>query len=363
MDTLRLEVTRIGHDEFFSWPNARRFEENTGAIVGAGTISTGEYSSHAASVFVNPATQTQFAGEESYRGHVAMKYDFRLASFASGWTLTYAAKSTVVASYGSFWADRDTLDVIGLEAHADQIPAGFPVTSTTSQIEYATVRIGETAVHLPQSAQLLVGVPDGEDRNLVEFSQCRPYTTESVIRFDDASPTRGTQVAPQEAALAPNLAIALQLSLPIDSKTSLEGDMIRARVAADVRAQHQVIISKGALVRGRIRRLERYSDPVPHFIVGLEFVEIEDGSKLWIFRARLDRVDPIPGLSWMLSTKHSENLMLFGNGGPLDALSQRLTGESVYTIDLPGVGSFFMQGDQFRLPQGLNMLWRTVAEK
>jgi hypothetical protein len=365
VDTLRLEVTRIGHQEFYSWPNARRFEENSGEIVGAGTISTGEYSSHAFDVFANSATQIQFVGEESYRGHVALRYDFRLASFASRWTLTYAGRSGVVASYGSFWADRNTLDVIRLDDYADQIPAALPITSTTSQIDYATVRIGETAVHLPQSAQLRVGVPDGEDRNVIEFSQCRPYATESVIRFDDAGPTieSASRTAPQDITLAPNLTLALQLSQSIDSKTSLEGDTILARVAADVREHRQVIISKGALVRGRVRRLERYSDPVPNFIVGLEFVEIEEGEKHWIFRARLDRVDPIAGLSWMLSTKHGETSLSVETGDPRFPKVQRVVGERFDIADLPGVGTFFVQGEQFRLPQGLNMLWRTVPEK
>ena len=361
VDKLRLEVTRIGDDEFYSWPEARRFEGNVDDVVHGGAISTGEYSGHAINAFANPATQIQFSGRETYKGHVSLKYDFQLASFASGWRLNVDGKSGIVAVNGSFWADAESLDLLRLDSHAEDIPPELPITAASSRIDYAIMRIGETAVVLPESAQLQLAEPDGEDRNQVEFSQCRPFTAQSRIYFGAAPPP--TESAPariEETVLPPSVSLALELTQPIDSETSFEGDAIKARVSTDVKYRGKVLIAKGATVRGRLRRLERYSDPVEHFIVGLEFVEIESSAKRWIFRGLLDRIDPLPGLSWVLSTKRGEMRLTSGRGGPLDMPYQVIRGEKLYTADLPGVGTFFLEGTQFRLPVGLHMVWHTT---
>jgi hypothetical protein len=358
VDTLRIEVTRIGQAEFYSWPGARRFEDDASDIVRSGTISTGEYSGHAATIFSNPATQIHYSGEETLKGHRALKYDYRVASFASGWTLRYAEQSGMVAAYGSFWADAETLELLRIELHADGIPANLPFKAVLSQIDYAKVRIGDADVVLPQSARLLLSRRDGESRNQVEFSQCRPYATKSAIRFD-AEPEMESAQPPgiDELFLAPNISLSMELTQAIDSQSAAEGDVITARLSADAKLKNQVMVPKGALVRGRIRRLERYADPVPHFIVGLEFVEIDSGSKRWIFQCHLDQIDPVPGLSWVLSTKTAHTF----EGGRGQATFYTFQGETLYTAEVPGAGTFFLQGTRFRLPEGLHMLWRTFS--
>jgi hypothetical protein len=53
------------------------------------------------------------------------------------------------------------------------------------------------------------------------------------------------------------------------------GDRITASIEAPVSNHGAVLIPKGALLLGRIRRLERQSDLRPHYLVGLEFTDIE----------------------------------------------------------------------------------------
>lgn len=258
VDTLRIEVAHVGREELYSWPQARHFSPAIGDIIGSGTISTGEYSGHAYNVFVNAATQIRFAGYENYKGRPALKYDFRLASFASGWTLTFAGKSAQVSAYGSFWADANTLDLLRLDWNADEIPPDLPFTAVVSRVEYARVQIGDTVTLLPQSAELLTGLrdiehrnskpgssnghadvyetfPDGQNRNDVEFSQCRPYTTQSEVHYDaDPADSISAPRGVEEAALPSNLSIQLELTELVDSKSAREGDLIHARLAADV---------------------------------------------------------------------------------------------------------------------------------
>jgi hypothetical protein len=105
------------------------------------------------------------------------------------------------------------------------------------------------------------------------------------------------------------------------------GDLITATLQWEVRHQNKSLVPKGALLKGRIRRLEKYSAPTPHFIVGLEFSELEFDGRHARFFGQLKRIAPVPGLS-----------------------------------SAPSVATFFIQGTRFRLPQGLQMLWQTIKE-
>ena len=54
------------------------------------------------------------------------------------------------------------------------------------------------------------------------------------------------------------------------------GTLIDGVVEKNVAAKKgAVLIAAGSPVRGRIRRLEHYRDPFPHFVVALEFTEVE----------------------------------------------------------------------------------------
>ena len=365
VDTLRVEVTRIGQEESYSWPGASRFSDSIRDIVDSGTISTGEFSGHAVNVFDNSASQIRYVGEEPLKGRPALKYGYRIAAFASGWKLTYAGQSAVVAESGSFWADPDTLDLVRLVSDAEQIPLELPITSARSQVDYAKMQVGDAGLVLPQSALVLTSNHIAENRNEVEFSQCRPYLTESSIRFDDAPPTENPKPAGMEdLQLAPGISISMELRRPI-SESAVEGDPVIAGVSADARFKNQVVIPKGALVRGRIRRMERYLKPVPHFIVGVEFIAIEAAPRRWIFHGSLERIDPVPGLSWFLSIGHareSRPQLLDPHNGLMEWTWSSYKAETVYSADAPGTGTFFMQGTRFRLPAGLHMTWRTLAD-
>ncbi len=365
VDTLRVEVTRIGQEESYSWPGASRFSDSIDDIVHSGTISTGEFSGHAFNVFSNSASQIRYAGGEPLKGRPALKYNYTIAAFASGWKLVYAGQSAVVAESGSFWADPDTLELVRLVSKAEQISPEFPITSASSQVDYAKMQVGDSGLLLPQSALVLTSNRNGENRNDVEFSQCRPYLTESSIRFDDAGSAEVPKPAAEEdLQLAPGISIAMELTQAI-SESAVEGDPVTARVSSDARLKNQVVIPTGALVRGRIRRMERYSNPVPHFIVGVEFIAIEAPPRRWVFHGTLERIDPVPGLSWFLSIgegRESKPNFLDSHAGLMEWTWSSYKKETVYSGEAPGTGTFLVEGTRFRLPEGLHMTWRTLGD-
>jgi hypothetical protein len=138
------------------------------------------------------------------------------------------------------------------------------------------------------------------------------------------------------------MVLKLELTRPIDSKTAIEGDLIEARLGEAVKRKNGMPIPAGAPARGRIRCLETYDTPRPHFIVGLEFTEIEFDGNRAAFTGALDHVDPLPAITWNLGSSKT----------------RRTPGD---IPDLPGVGTFFVDGSHFELATGFKMIWRIVA--
>jgi hypothetical protein len=336
VDLLHLEVTQVGDKELYSEQGGRRFEERVTDLVRNGMISTGQFTLAARSVFLGPSTQIQYAGEQGWKGRRVLKYTFKIPQFSGGWTLNFGGQSFTVGSSGSFLADAQSLDIVRLDKSADDIPPDLTFSQVSTLVDYAKVQIGGASVLLPQSGEVILARQDEELYvNHVEFSQCRAYRASSSIRFDEAGP------APiEEVGLPANLEVSLILDQPIDSVKSVAGDLVTARVESDVKAKGQVLIPRGSLVHGRIRQLETVSSPRPHFVVALEFSEIEIGNKRAIFSARLDQIESLPG------------------SGPQAGQIEMARG-----AELPGVGVFSVDSPAVRFDAGLRLRWRTVDLK
>jgi hypothetical protein len=108
-------------------------------------------------------------------------------------------------------------------------------------------------------------------------------------------------------------------------------------------------------VRGRIRRLEHYTDPFPHLIVGLEFTELELEGIRYRFYADLVEIGAIPGVEQTLHTPYQATEWRSPGTWGL-----RQTSETVWTYSLPGVATFFFHGDKLDLPAGFRTVWKTL---
>jgi hypothetical protein len=99
-----------------------------------------------------------------------------------------------------------------------------------------------------------------------------------------------------------------------------------------------VLIAAGSPVRGRIRRLERYADPFPHFVAALEFTEVELRGIRHRFYADPIEIEPVAGVEQLLSVPHNaETRDLIGGGSLVTSKS-----ETLWLPDLPGVAVFFL---------------------
>jgi hypothetical protein len=116
-----------------------------------------------------------------------------------------------------------------------------------------------------------------------------------------------------------------------------------------------VPIPAGSPVRGRIRRLERYTDPFPHFIVALEFTEVQLQGIRHRFYADVVEIESIPGVEQTLSSLDTTEVWNLQNGGQ----GVKRTKETLWLPSLPGVAVFFFRGAKLDLPRGFRTVWKT----
>ena len=349
VDMIRLEVAQVDNKELFSWPGGGRFEESSlHHFISSGVMGNGAFTLHARALFVGEVAHFDYAGEEEAGGRRLVRYDFRQPQFLSGYRISTNGRQATVAWHGSFWADPETYDVFRIRVDADEIPIELGVSAAITSIDYERVRIGSTDALLPQHGELIMTDLAGADsRNRTQFSQCRQYATESAISFVEREP----EIAPSTPAPAPNvtelasdLLLSMRLETPVDSTHAAVGDPLRAIMESAVWHNGKLLIPKGAVVSGRIRRMEKRAIPAPHFVVGIEFFEIEMSRQRARFFADLKDIGPILNLEreWKITRS-------------------RTSSEVLYPPQQAGVGIFFMKGERFRLPRGLRMQWKTAT--
>ena len=367
LDTMQLEVAHIGGRELFSWLGDRNFkEDNPSAFIGGGLIGTGLFGSHLQTLFVADQATFQYRGQEDLGGRQTVRYDFHLPLLWSRYTIMVAGASGDVGMKGALWADPQSLDVLRLEIHADEIPPTLPIVDAITIVDYARMTVGNAVVLLPQTGDMrMIDFSGEENHDRIEFVQCRSFNAETNISFDPAPspPQTPSQASPAIAGhdseapetVPAGLLVSIVLTTPLSEQANV-GQLIRGRVSGDVAHKGRILIPNGAVVTGRVRRLERYSQPEDYFIVALEFSEIEAGASRLRFYADLQEMDRTPGVEQTLSnsSRYSRDQQSLG------AIVVTTT-EHVRLPDLPGVGSFFIRGVRFSLPAGFRMVWKTRA--
>jgi hypothetical protein len=350
IDVVMLEVLNAGTKELYGSPGARDFSsENPSAFTAGGMTGTGTFGLHLRTLFVNDNAMFTYRGEEEVGGRPAVRYDYRVPQLMSGFTIHRAYARGVVGMKGSFWADPKTLGLLWLEVEADEIPERLDLLSATERIEYEPMRIGDRDIVLPQSAELRMVDADGtESRNLVEFTHCRSFSAETKIRFDEPAPlvweSAAAAKAAERGAIPAGLMVTIALWTPLNGHEPV-GALIEGRVAAGVRQKGKVVIPEGAVVRGRLRRMEAQDG---YFMVGLEYDEIEIGGAPSRFYGNVQEV---------------EKPAKFMLRGPATGARRRVLTEEIYAGYVPGVALFLVDGKELSLARGFKTVWRTGAPR
>src|SRR5215467_72974 len=275
LDTVRLEVLTDGNREFFASPGDRMFsEQHPISYAGSGTLGDGFFGLYLKVILLSGNVTYAYKGEEEIGARRAARWDYRLPLMWSGQMIHLPEGSGRVGLHGSIWADPQTGDVIRLELKGDDFPPTLPLTEAVWTINYARTSLGDSVVVLlPQSGEFRMVRFSGEiSHNRIEFTHCRLFGAQSTISFDPAERTPKFALASVDDTLRP-LPQGLRIEVSLRSRLSADmtvGSLIDGVVAANVPAKGRVLMAAGSPVRGRVRRLERYTDPPPHFVVALE---------------------------------------------------------------------------------------------
>lgn len=345
-DRVRLEVTLANGRELHSWPGATRFESrDVDALIRNGPVSTGAFGSYLASIFGPPEVDFQYNGERLLDGRTLFEYRYRVPLQASHYDVRVNGVWKAAAFEGEFSIDPRALTLERLTIRTCGLPAGATFCQASTAVDYQHVHIGDSDVLLPGQSMLEIALGHGrETRNVTTFANCREYQAESEIVFDDS--------AHNEAAAAPSasrnlvslpigLPVTLALTAPIDTATAAAGDPVAATVIKPVRRPGSPLdlIPAGAVVQGRLRRVEHHLSASPYFLIVISFNRVDVKGALSPFAARSE---PDPDLARELGAN----------------LAVRETGVRFW-----GVGSFLFPTNKKRLviPAGFQSKWFTLA--
>ena len=335
LDTVLLEVSNLGNKELLAWPGAHRFEEGElSSFASGGLMGNGIFALHARTVFLSNTSVIQYFGNEEIAGRPVARYDFRVPEVWSGYQIRANGASAKVGTFGSFWIDPASLELVRLEVQANEIPAELGIERNVTIIDYAQMRIGDSGVLLPQAAKLVMMLLSGEvRRNDIQFSHCREYHAESSIRFDMPDTPAPASAPPlRQVDLPAGLRVSIELETSIDSTTAHVGDPLRGHVANDVRRKDKtIIIPNGAIATGRIRGLARSPSPEAACDLTIELAELE----------------------W-------ENTSAEFYGELLTPSSAAAATGEVHALQIPGTGVLHMTGTRFHIAPGFRMNWRTL---
>jgi len=296
-DRVRLEVTVSHGSELHSWPGATRFDSrDVDELIRDGPVSTGAFGGYLSSVFDHPGVTFHYIGERSSDGKTLFEYGYSVPLAASHFAVKTDAAWSNTAYEGEFRIDPQSLELERLTIRTHEVPSNAAFCDASATLNYQRVHIGNNDVLLPRQSQLEIVLNSGkETRNVTTFTSCREYQAESEISFDGAAATEtaAAQSGGRGRVVLPiGLTVTLALTTPIDTETAAAGDAVAASVVKAVRrpGSAEELVPAGAVVKGRIRRVEHHLFPKPYFLIALAFnrVEVQGAVSFFVVRHEPD---------------------------------------------------------------------------
>jgi len=340
-DSIRLEVAFADQQELYAWPGSdfaggQHIEQFVGR---RGAISTGDFASHARGLFLFPQPGMSYAGMETAEGRQLHHLHFRVPRDRSRWLVGDFVNSAPAGYEGDAWANAESFHLVRIALRVTEIPPGVQFSRAETVIDYQVVRIGDEERLLPRvSALLLVDQSGLENLNRTTFSNCRQFSSQSELRFDDA-PAGESPVSPAAPIKIPaGLDLHLKLEEPVRLKTASAGDILSFRLENEVKQKGQRILPKGSRVFGRLLAVELVRGAFSALRLTLRLEKVESGGSSG--RLRAEMIQPAGG---------------FVVGIP----SNRQPRASFRPSD-PSTGVVFVLLGQSALSSGFPMTWRTL---
>ncbi len=283
-DRLRVMVG-FGQDrEVYSWTGRAPLAHPIDVILEPGPMGTGAFAAHLLDIFSNPAVRFRLLQEKQD----TLEYGFRVAIDASRF-LVAAGSEWVPAGYdGSFDIDRTSFDVWRFTIETGELPPQTSLCEASATHEFPNRQPDDSVWFVPSVSRSREILRDAaETDRVVRFSDCHESTANLTPRSLEGDP------------LPPGLPVSLVFTAPIDSDTAAAGDTISATVTEDVVSGSKVLAPAGAIVTGRIVRMEHQLAVMENghrlpqaFVISVAFDTLEVKGVVSPFYATLVRPAP-----------------------------------------------------------------------
>ncbi len=256
-DRLRLDVAVIGQHENYSWVGEGRFgDQSLGQMVKSGLTANGSFGSFLNAIFVTDAAKFTYKGESQTNGRRVLEYAFRVRFLDSDYQISNSQVGQIVPYSGSFTVDAETLDLLKLSIHADDIPPALNFCEVSNEMDYTKLRVGNVDFMLPSEATTNIIRGDGaRAENRTVFSGCHQFLGESKLFFDDAPAPDARVAGPKQklSEIPSGLTFFIGLTQKIDPSVAAAGDPIKGELMKAVEIpEGNVTLPKGTIVNGRI---------------------------------------------------------------------------------------------------------------
>lgn len=340
VDALQIEVAMVEGKELFSWPGEREFKErDLREIAPTGAIANGSFALHARTIFLSSRPIIKYRGDEPLNGRDTARFEFEISRASSGYHIRIGPIEGVAGQKGTFWVDRESLDLLRLDVEAVDIPDYLPLSSSTESLLYERAKIGESDFLLPKHSELVMIDDKGNaSRNVINFSRCKQYSGESTVTFGDVPDTTAAPEVKAPIDLPEGLSLELELLTTVRFGRSAVGAPVEARVRKDVKRKGEVIVPKGALLSGNVAVLDTI-EAQKLMRLAMQWREISFEGRTGALSARLESGGSIGSLA------QTRYVMPPQNQGQM----------------LPHPDVFYVRREPFEVPRGLLLYLKTVA--
>jgi hypothetical protein len=247
---------------------------------------------------------------------------------------------TTIEYEGKFWIDPQNAELIRTTIETSHLPEKSEACRTETTIDYQRFQIGQSRLMLPKLTSLQLWDAEGSRfENQTIYGACRAFRAESVFVPDVALPGSGQAADDTSFTIPAGKRVEIAPRSKIDAKTAFAGDEIEGLLVRPIQGRAgQVLAPRGALVHGRIVRLEQHYLPSRYVALGLTYYSLVVNGH------------DIPLTLELVPHSHADRLL----NGP----SERRE----------GVGMFMFRGETINL-DGINLdgmaasEWKTVAQK
>jgi hypothetical protein len=154
----------------------------------AGVVSAGEFGSALENIF-EPSSNTAFSWDRdsSTRGRRVHVLRFRVPKEHGDLVIYHRGDRQILAAYaGRILIDAENMQILRIASDLE-LPAGFPIKTVQTAVEYRPIEVAGTSFNLPYESQ--VRLTDGSHQyvNQIEFRNYHKFSVQSTIHYDGST--------------------------------------------------------------------------------------------------------------------------------------------------------------------------------